>query len=42
MNNNIIDMMECIRQAESSLQIATSYLKDVKEKLRKIEEKGEL
>jgi len=39
MNKNITDMMECIRQAESSLQIANSYLKDVKEMLRKIEEK---
>ena len=39
MNKNITDMMECIRQAESSLQIANSYLKDMKEMLRKIEEK---
>ena len=39
MEKNITDIMEYIRQAESNLQIATSYLKDMKEMLRKIEEK---
>ena len=39
MKKNISDIMECLRQAESSLITANSYLKEAKEKLRKLEEK---
>ena len=39
MKKNITDIMDCLRQVESKLIAANSYLKEAKDMLRKIEVK---
>ncbi len=39
MKKNISDILDCLRQVESSLITANSYLKEAKDMLRKLEEK---